>query len=327
MKILVIGLGSMGKRRIRLIQAFTTGHDIVGVDSSFSRREESENLFGIKTYESLSVAIEEFSPEAAFVSTPPLTHHTIITTLLENSIHVFSEINLVSLGYSRNISLAKERNLVLFLSSTPMYRKEIEYITNKVKENGKVAYRYHVGQYLPDWHPWENYKDFFVGDKRTSGLRELFGIEFPWIVNAFDEIVSFTTKSTKLTELKIDYDDCFVLTVEHKNGTIGQLTFDVVCRKAIRDLLVYSEDIYLRWEGTPSTLRIYNIEKKEDEYISCYDEVVQDSRYSSNIVENAYVAEIEDFLSQIENFGLKEPLHSFSKDKKIQDLIERVYKG
>ena len=44
-----------------------------------------------------------------------------------------------------------------------------------------VNYIYHIGQYLPDWHPWENYKNFFVGDKRTGGVREIFGIDLPWL--------------------------------------------------------------------------------------------------------------------------------------------------
>ena len=34
-----------------------------------------------------------------------------------------------------------------------------------------------LGQYLPDWHPWESYKSFFVSNKKTNGCRELFAIE------------------------------------------------------------------------------------------------------------------------------------------------------
>ena len=55
------------------------------------------------------------------------------------------------------------------MSSTLQYRKEIQFIKEEVKKvSGKVNYIYHVGQYLPDWHPWENYKDFFVGDARRG---------------------------------------------------------------------------------------------------------------------------------------------------------------
>ncbi|MCO7111156.1 hypothetical protein NIA69_21115 [Gemmiger formicilis] len=40
-----------------------------------------------------------------------------------------------------------------------LYRRETQYIKQQVAEFGKpVHYIYHIGQYLPDWHPWENYK-------------------------------------------------------------------------------------------------------------------------------------------------------------------------
>lgn len=63
---------------------------------------------------------------------------------------------------------AKEKGVLLFLSSTMLYRRETQYIKQQVAAFGKpVHYIYHIGQYLPDWHPWENYKNFFVGNART----------------------------------------------------------------------------------------------------------------------------------------------------------------
>ena len=323
MKILVVGLGSMGKRRIRLMKTFRDSILIAGVDAVKERQNESETLFDINTYTNLSEAIEIFSPDAAFVCSPPLTHALIIKTLLEKGIHVFSEINLVSTLYDENIALAKEKGLILFLSSTPMYRKEIEYIKQIVKDNNRLRYSYHVGQYLPDWHPWENYTDFFIGDKRTSGIRELLAIELPWIVNTFSDIESFEVNKGKITDLSIDYDDCYALTLIHKNKVVGQLTVDVVCRKPIRHLLVYGEDVYLEWSGTPSSLSYYDIQGKQDVFVSCYEEVIHDPRYSSNILENAYIAEIDDFFSRIDG-TINTSRYSFSCDLNILELIDRI---
>ena len=34
-------------------------------------------------------------------------------------------------------------------------------IKDLIKKIGKVYFgKYHVGQYLPDWYPWQNIKDF-----------------------------------------------------------------------------------------------------------------------------------------------------------------------
>ncbi|MEG1932582.1 MAG: Gfo/Idh/MocA family oxidoreductase, partial [Pygmaiobacter sp.] len=184
MKILIVGLGSMGKRRARLIRGIDPAIGVCGVDFSAERRAEAEGL-GIKSYESIAAAICAESFDAAFVSTAPKSHAAVIGALLDAGLSVFTEINLISDGYAENMQKAKERGVLLFLSSTMLYRGETQFIKKEVAAFAKpVSYLYHIGQYLPDWHPWENYKNFFVGDKRTGGCREIFGIELPWLMDA-----------------------------------------------------------------------------------------------------------------------------------------------
>jgi len=53
MKLLVIGLGSMGKRRVRLLKEYDLNIEIVGLDKQEKRRKEAEELYAIKTYDNL----------------------------------------------------------------------------------------------------------------------------------------------------------------------------------------------------------------------------------------------------------------------------------
>ena len=158
MKIGVIGLGSMGKRRIRLIKDNFPDVAIIGIDNSKERCEEVEELFNIETLSDSDDFFKNNDCDAVFISTPPLTHSKIINSALNSDLNVFTEINLVSDLYDENIKLADDNNLVLFLSSTQLYRKEINYIDSKVSKLDKTTnYIYHIGNYLPDWHPWESY--------------------------------------------------------------------------------------------------------------------------------------------------------------------------
>gem|GEM_PF-6390022 len=115
-----------------------------------------------------------------------------------------------------------------------------------------------------------------------------------------------------------------LLTFQHHSGTVGQLIFDLVCRKPIRQLLVFGEDTYIYWGGTPASLTYYDIDSKSDVSVNCYSEVMQDDRYAENIVENAYVAEIEWFLNEVANESELRPKHSFETDKISLSLIERI---
>ena len=117
MKIIVIGLGSMGKRRIRLLKE-RNDVQLFGIDSQENRCAEVKEKFGIKCYSSIAEVVEKEHPDAAVISTSPLSHAAIIKECLQNNLHVFTEINLVPDGYAENMRLAREKGKVLFLSST-----------------------------------------------------------------------------------------------------------------------------------------------------------------------------------------------------------------
>ena len=159
MKLLIVGLGSMGKRRARLAKGIAAAIQIVGVDTAEGRRAEAKQLaLADEAYPSIAEAVAAAHPDAALVCTAPLSHAAVIGELLDNGLPVFTELNLVRDGYAENMAKAAEKQLPLFLSSTMLYRRETQYIKQQVAAFGKpVHYIYHIGQYLPDWHPWENY--------------------------------------------------------------------------------------------------------------------------------------------------------------------------
>ena len=205
-----------------------------------------------------------------------------------------------------------------------LYRKEIQFFKNIVSsDKGKINYSYHVGQYLPDWHPWENYNDFFIGKKETNGCREIMAIQLPWIIDIFGEVEKFYCFKDKITDLNIDYNDIYHVILKHKNGTIGSLQFDVVSREATTYLEVISENNHIKWNGTPESLNIFNLNDKKMQKIETYDEVDRKNGYSKLIIEDMYLEEISAFVSSIkENKNYSK--YSFEKDKEILSLINQI---
>ncbi|MEG0166559.1 MAG: Gfo/Idh/MocA family oxidoreductase, partial [Ruthenibacterium sp.] len=98
MKLLIVGLGSMGKRRARLIKGVDASIMLSGVDMTESRRAQAAEL-GITAYESIETAVAAQKFDAAFVCTAPVTHAKIIDALLDANLPVFTELNLVADGY------------------------------------------------------------------------------------------------------------------------------------------------------------------------------------------------------------------------------------
>ena len=75
MKLLIVGLGSMGKRRARLTKGIDDAIQIVGVDTAEGRRVEAKNLgLADAAYAAIAEAVAAEHPDAALVCTAPLSH-------------------------------------------------------------------------------------------------------------------------------------------------------------------------------------------------------------------------------------------------------------
>src|SRR4051812_7542837 len=88
MNFLVVGLGSMGKRRIRCLKAL--GHSaIFGFDRRADRREEVASAYGISTFDDFEKAMDASRPHALIISVPPDVHHVYMKIAAERGIHFF----------------------------------------------------------------------------------------------------------------------------------------------------------------------------------------------------------------------------------------------
>ena len=324
MNLIVVGLGSMGRRRIRLTRALRPGWTIVGVDLDEARRGKVAEEFGIPVRDSVGRTAAEFKAEAALICTSPMAHGAIAMECLRRGLHVFTELNLLSDWYPEAIALAEQRNLRLFVSSSFMYRRELQYVANAVKGE-KVNYIYHSGQYLPDWHPWESYKNFFVADRRTNACREILAIELPWIVGAFGPVESLHVMSDRNSGLEIDFNDNYIVSMRHGNGSKGVFCQDVISRKGLRRLEVYSERLHLFWDGTPQSLRVWDVDRREERPVRLYGDVEQDSAYNANIIGNMYSDELEAFFGYVA--GTCVPPYTFEDDMRTLALVDGIERG
>ena len=319
MNICVIGLGSMGRRRIRLLKKVKPESIIVGIDNNVKRVEAVRTEYKINCYSSIKDTNLQF--DCAFVCTSPQSHALIIKECLNKNIHVFSEINLVSDLYDENIQLANEKEKILFLSSTFMYKQEMQFIDERVKQNPQpCVYQYHVGQYLPDWHPWDKLSDFFASHKNTNGCREYLAIELPWLQNVFGKIEKINIIKRKLTNLGLDFADMYLMQIEHENGNAGNFMVDVVSRQAVRHLEVVNENIYIRWDGTPDSLYEKDIRSGKFRQIQA-GEYIHEKGYADFVNEYAYMKEIEEFFKVING---KKPVYGFEEDKETLRIIYNI---
>lgn len=321
MKFLIIGLGSMGKRRIRNLQHLKAG-EVLGFDPNENRRKEAEEKYNIETLSNLK-NLDFNKIDAIIISTPPDKHNGYIKLAIDNKKPAFVEASVILEGLEELNSEAKKEKVLIAPSCTFRFHPAIEKVKKIVNEGkyGKITnFIYYLGQYLPDWHPSENIKNFYVGKKETSGTREMVSFELTWIVDIMGfpkDIIGFYGKTL---EMGVDVDDTYAFVLDF-GDKFGSMLIDVVSRYAIRTLLLNMGKGQITWRWDEDFIKIYDVDTKKWENIF-YKKGQAAEGYNENITEDMYIEEMEDFIDAVERKG-NFP-NSMDDDIKVLKLLNKI---
>jgi predicted dehydrogenase len=267
LKILQVGLGSMGRRRIRCLLYNHIGQkQIAGFDIDSERCRQIERDHHVRTFNDFQHAVRDFQPNAFIISTPPDTHHKYFLFAARHQRHVFVEPGTTAQGYRELRNLLNSR-FVAAPSCSWVYLPAIQSIKRLLTKNtiGKVlSFQYHMGQYLPDWHPWEDYRSVYFAQKKTGACREMFVFELIWLTNLFSApLQQVRGLHGKISDLEMSADDIYAAVVQLQNGIIGTVNIDVITRAPFRTLRIIGQHGVLHWEWLADNLQLFHIKDKK----------------------------------------------------------------
>ena len=260
MKFLVIGLGSMGKRRIRCFKALNC-NEICGFDLKSQRCKEVEEKYNIKTYVDIDLALKEFKPDAFIISVPPHKHHIYMMLAIENQIDFFVEASVVDDDMEIIKENIKNSNIIAAPSATLCFHPAIKIIANLVKKNelGEISnILLHSGQYLPDWHNYESVSDYYVSNPATGGGREIVPFELTWITQIFGFPKRVCGNYRKTINIKgaESIDDTYNCLLDY-DDYLAVITVDVVSRHATRRLMINGDKKQLIWDWDLNCIKLF----------------------------------------------------------------------
>jgi predicted dehydrogenase len=324
MNFLIIGLGSMGKRRVRCLKALgiTT---VAGFDQREDRRLESQEKYGIQTFADINQAIGEFQPAALIVSVPPDVHHIYMKMAAEKGLHFFVEASVLDTDMDLIKDMVKAKNIIAAPSATllchPAIKKIFEIIQSK--ELGVISnVIFHSGQYLPDWHTYEKVSEYYVSNPLTGGAREILPFELSWLTRLFGfpkKVCGFNRKTIDIKGAE-KIDDTYNFLFEYKDF-LATITIDVVSRYATRRLLINGDQKQLIWDWNEKHIRIYHPANNQWQDIS-YEMLQAEAGYNANIGENMYIDEIKSFIDAIEGKGTF--MNTLENDQRVLKLLYTI---
>lgn len=324
MKALVIGLGSMGRRRVRCLQQHGV-EAIAGFDTRADRREAAAREYGITVRDRLA-ADDLRGFDVVVISTPPDQHHTAIEWSIAAGKPCFVEASVIRAPLPALEERARAKGVLVAPSCTLRFHSAIRDITQAVQScrYGKVCnFSYHCGQYLPDWHPWEKVTDYYVSNPLTGGAREIVPFELTWMVDAFGWPQQVRGMKLRTADVGAPIDDTYAALLRF-DGFAGSLVVDVVARQAVRKLTLNFERASLSWDWDSGTVRIYEADAGRTVELH-QPRSSAHAGYHQNIGEAMYVAEIGSFLAAAQGRGSFP--HSLPDDIRVLSLLEAMEKA
>lgn len=325
MKFLVVGLGSMGKRRVRNLQAL--GHaSLAGFDPRADRREEASSRYGIETFDAFDKALAAFRPDALVISTDPSLHMDYAHPALKRGLHCFIEASVVEGERIAELCKALEGTPLVMVPSCTMRYYPGPIAIRDVIRSGKIGkplnLNYLTGQYLPDWHPWEHIRDFYVSRRETGGAREIVPFELTWINEIFGEPVPLACVKDKLTDMDADIDDIYHCLLRYPNGMLANVTVEVISRpKAIRELNILGSEGRLVFSADENCVRYIAVGDTDWTRIDLGAGTVEKDYINP---EEPYIAEMADFVKAVAAANRKVFPNTLESDVRILALLNNL---
>lgn len=298
MKFLVVGLGSMGKRRVRNLQAL--GYtEIAGFDARADRRLEAQHKYGIAVFESFESALAVHKPNALVISTSPESHMTYAFAGHAANLPCFIEASVVDRARILELAEASEASGVVMAPSCTMRYFPGPKLVKQLLVEGLIGrpvnFNYHTGQYLPDWHPWEHIDDFYVSRRETGGAREIVPFELTWLDDIFGDSVPVACIKSKLTDISADIDDLYHCLFRYPGSVLASVTVEVVSRpNATRELRILGTEGELVLSGHDNCVRYATVTNPAWKRVDLGKGSVESGYINP---EEPYIAELEDFIS------------------------------
>jgi predicted dehydrogenase len=293
-KVLLVGAGSIGLRHLNNLAklgqknflAFRSGQNL------------SDSRFGdiaVRTHFELEIALRE-KPEIAVIANPTSLHIPIAQAAAGQGCHLFLEkpISNDLNGVEQLRSEVQRRRLVAGVGYNLRFHPALQLVREKLRANviGDVlSVRAWVGQYLPDWHPDEDYRQgYMTRAELGGGVILTLSHEIDYLYWLFGGVSDVSAVTARTKNLEMQTESLAEITLRFRNGILGQVHLDCIRRTPQRGCEIVGTEGTICLDLIESEVRILPPESKVPE-------VFKVPLTNSN---QTYFDEMKDFLAAVE---------------------------
>jgi predicted dehydrogenase len=217
---------------------------------------------GVEAFSDFKEALGAQEPDVVFVCTPPVFHVEQALQAVRNGAHVFVEKPLCDrFDLVDELSAeATKRGRAVHVGYNLRFHPGVQMLKRLLGEGaiGRVLWAHvEVGQYLPDWRPWQDYRQSYTAQRELGGgiiLDASHEIDYVlWLLGPPSEL---TCMAGKVSRLEVDVEDCATILLRFPGGAQADVHMDFVQQTSSRSCVLVGERGKLLWDYSQNQVRI-----------------------------------------------------------------------
>lgn len=290
---LVVGAGSIGRRHLSNLKQLGVSK-LSACDPNPERLAYVLEHFQAESFPDIEAGLKA-TPEIVLICTPPRRHAGQALQALRAGAHVFVEKPVADSLDDVEELLVKEQmsGLVVQVGYNLRFHAPIQKLKELVENEsvGKILWgRVEAGSFLPDWRPWQDYRESYTSRRELGGGIILDGShELDYVTWLFGAPAELACMAGKVSNLEINVEDCATVLLRYPNGAQLDVHVDFMERFYTRGCVLNGEIGKLQWDFNSNAVQIQRCgEEAKTVKFDC-------------AVNDMYVAEMRHFLECVES--------------------------
>jgi predicted dehydrogenase len=260
MRFLIAGYGSIGRRHMRNLLALGE-KDIVLYRTKHSTLPEDE-LQGFPVETNLEAALAH-KPKAVIIANPTALHLDVAIPAAKAGCHVLMEKPISS--SLANVDILKDALLTsgtqLLMGFQFRFHPGLQRIINELKDGAigrPLSFRADWGEYLPGWHPWEDYtKSYSARSDLGGGVTLTLCHPLDYLRWIFGEVKEVWGSTAKLSDLEIQVEDVAEIGLRFESSVIGSVHLNYYQQPPVHRLEIVGTEGTLCWDNADGAVHEY----------------------------------------------------------------------
>jgi predicted dehydrogenase len=261
MRFLISGFGSIGRRHFRNLVSL--GERDIVLHRVGKTTLPIDEIKDIPVLADIHQALDTWNPDAAIVANPSALHLDIAIPAARQGCTVFVE---KPLSHSDNRlaelrQALEEGGVSLSLGFQFRFHPTLQIAADLLHEQRiGVPYAAHVhwGEFLPSWHPWEDYRESYSArEDLGGGVVNTLCHPFDYLRWLLGEVREVRGRTASMRSLDTDVEDMALIGLIFENGCHASIHLDYLQQPSEHTISIYGSKGTLHWDNETAELKVW----------------------------------------------------------------------